>query len=140
MEPTAENMEDIWRDTRELIFRLGNGSLASFIALASACSSNSTSMLWDGVNDLELTKEGHRIIWCANPKLVHRYSKILETIIDAQKGEYLGCAALFARSSPLPLASAWSEPRDALKEQNIFSELLRWITAVARKQYFSCFP
>ena len=138
-EPNREIMERIWKDTRELIFRLGNGSLASFISFASACSSNSKSMIWDGINDLELIEDGNRLVWCANSNLERRYLEMLETVLEAQNGSYTGCAALFSRSSSLPLPSSSTDLANEFREHNVFSELLRWITAIARKQYFSRF-
>ncbi len=138
-QPSRQTMENIWRDTRELIFRLGNGSLTSFISLASACSSNSASMIWDGMSDIELINRDNRYTWCANDQLVKRYSQIFDNIVEFQNGEYSGCAALFARAKALPLSEKWADKVEITKEQNVFSELIRWITAVARKQYFSCF-
>ena len=138
-EPTMSILEQIWKDTRELIFRLGNGSLASFISLASACSSNSSSMIWDGIGDLELIEDNGRFVWCLNSNLENRYSKILTSVLESQNGSYTGCAALFSRSSALPLPIGDPESSNEVKEQNVFSELLRWITAIARKQYFCCF-
>jgi len=138
-EPTAPIIEQIWKDTRELIFRLGSGSLASFISLASACSSNSSSMIWDGTGDLELIEDNGRFVWCLNNNLEKRYSKILKSVLESQNGSYMGCAALFSRSAALPLPGSDPEWNNELKEQNVFSELLRWITAIARKQYFCCF-
>ena len=137
--PSRQIMENVWRDTRELIFRLGSGSLTSFISLASACSSDSASMIWDGMSDVELIKTDNRYTWCANDQLVARYSQIFDNIVQFQNGEYSGCAALFSRAKALPLSEKWADKVELKKEQNVFSELLRWITAVARKQYFSCF-
>ena len=138
-QPSRQTMENIWRDTRELIFRLGSGSLTSFISLASACTSNSASMIWDGMSDVELINRDNRYTWCANDQLVKRYSQIFDNIVEFQNGEYSGCAALFARAKALPLSEKWADKVEITKEQNVFSELIRWITAVARKQYFSCF-
>ena len=42
-DPESSEVEKIWADTRELIFRIGSGSLASFVSFASACSSSSSS-------------------------------------------------------------------------------------------------
>ena len=137
--PTRETLENIWRDTRELIFRLGSGSLASFISLASACSSDSASMIWDGMIDTDLIRKENRYIWRANDQLVERYSRIFKNVVQSQNDSYSGCAALFSRAKSLPLSEKWADKVETKKEQNVFSELIRWITAVARKQYFSCF-
>ena len=95
-QPSRQIIENIWRDTRELIFRLGSGSLTSFISLASACSSDSASMIWDGMSDIELISRDNRYTWCANDQLVKRYSQIFDNIIQFQNGEYSGlrCSVL----------------------------------------------
>jgi hypothetical protein len=134
--PDAAQMETLWAQTRELIFRIGGGSLSAFVALASACSSKSSAMAWDGAGDLGLGRRGERYVWMMNDNLYQRYQTILETVIDAQQGQYVGCAALYARVPPLPLAvSAADEARDAV----VFNEVLRWITAVARAEFFPVF-
>lgn len=138
-EPTRETVEQIWSESRELIYRIGSGSLAAFVSFASACSSQSTAMLWDGAGDLGLTRRGDRFVWTMNTALRSRYKALLGQISGDQHGHYVGCAALFTRAAALPLATAWADSIESDKDPIVFAELLRWITAVARKQYFPAF-
>lgn len=137
--PSREVVEQIWHDTRELFFRIGSGSLTAFVALASGCASQSEAMIWDGANDLCLTEREGGYMWAANDSLVARYRELESGIEADQQGHYVGCAALYARASALPLAPQWADEIDGSREQIVFAELLRWITAVARRQYFSAF-
>ena len=68
-----------------------------------------------------------------------RYKALLGQISGDQHGHYVGCAALFTRAAALPLATAWADSIESDKDPIVFAELLRWITAVARKQYFPAF-
>lgn len=138
-EATRADIERVWADTRELIFRVGAGSLSAFVAFASACSSNTSAMLWDGIDDLGLTRRDDGFEWVMNGQLEARYDALLETLVDGQQGVYLGCAALFARAPALPLATAWADTAPAGEDAIVFAELVRWIGAVARRQYFSLF-
>ncbi len=126
----------IWSDTRELIFKLGAGSLTSFVALASACSEDANELIWEGTSDLSIEKIGGQFIWKMNGAMNKRYNIILEKIEARQNKQYVGCAALHARSDPLPLSEKWSDPPSKDNDLSIFSELLRWVTAVANKNYF----
>ncbi|MEX2482074.1 MAG: hypothetical protein WD928_14550 [Gammaproteobacteria bacterium] len=128
--------EAVWTDTRELVFRIGSGSLAAFVAFASACSSQSGAMIWDGSGDLGLTRRAGRYAWTANADLSRRYRELLAEVEADQQGSYVGCAALFTRAAALPLAPAWADAVDANREQQVFAELLRWVTAAARRHYF----
>ncbi|MGR8920967.1 MAG: hypothetical protein ACU85V_15235 [Gammaproteobacteria bacterium] len=138
--PSRAAIEDVWADTRELIFRIGSGSLAAFVAFASACSSDSAAMRWDGAGDLGLTRRGERYAWTMNAALEARFEAMLARVQADQQGAYVGCAALYARAPALPLDSAWADPVDAERPQVVFAELVRWIAAVARRQYFPAFP
>ncbi len=137
--PTRAEIERIWDDTRELIFRIGAGSLAAFVAFASACSSTSGALLWDGTGDLGLAQRDGGYTWTMTPALVNRYRELLDEVIADQHGHYVGCAALYTRAPALPLAAQWADPVEAQREPNVFAELLRWLTAVARRQYFPLF-
>lgn len=128
--------EAVWSDTRELVFRIGSGSLAAFVALASACSSNAGAMIWDGASELGLGRRGDRYVWTASAALAKRYHALLAEVEADQQGHYVGCAALFARAAPLPLNPAWADAVDLDREQQVFAELLRWVTAAARRHYF----
>lgn len=137
--PDRATMEALWAHTRELVFRIGGGSLTAFVALASACSSNAAAMLWDGAGDLGLARRGERYVWMMNARLQERYAELLATVIAAQQGEYVGCAALYARARPLPLAAEFADAVDTTRPAIVFNEILRWITAVARAEYFPVF-
>ena len=132
-------MEQLWEQTRELIFRIGSGSLTAFVAFASACSSDAASMIWDGAKDLGLAVRDDRYVWTMNSSLLERYEHMLASIEESQQGRYVGCAALFARAEALPLSAAFADEVPAGRDPTVFSELIRWITAVARAEYFSEF-
>ena len=136
---TAADAERLWADTRELVFRLGGGSLAAFVALASACSSQAGAMIWDRAGELGLTLREGRHVWTMTPTLKHYYDEMLEEVAAAQQGHYVGCAALYARAPALPLAEQWADPVDTTREHQVLAELVRWITAVARAYYFPLF-
>lgn len=133
-------MDELWSATRELIFRIGGGSLIAFVSFASACSSRVDALLWDGMKDLSLAQTDGRYVWTMNDALFQRMLEMVNRIHLAQQGHYLGCAALYARAAPLALAGEQSEISDGARQPTIFSELVRWITAVARAQYFPVFP
>ena len=137
--PGRDDVESVWRDTRELLFRIGSGSLTAFVALASGCASSSEAMLWDGAADLGLARSDGRFTWTASAELAARFREIRADIIQGQQEHYVGCAALYARAPALPLAPQWADEIDRQRDQVVFAELLRWITAVARRQYFSTF-
>ena len=136
---TAADAEQLWIDTRELVFRLGGGSLAAFVALASACSSQAGAMIWDRAGELGLALREGRNVWTMTPALKRHYDEMLEEVAAAQHGHYVGCAALYARAPALPLAETWADPVDTAREQQVLAELVRWITAVARAYYFPLF-
>jgi len=136
---TTADAERLWADTRELVFRLGGGSLAAFVALASACSSQAGAMIWDRAGELGLMTRDGRHVWTMTPSLKRYYDEMLEEVAAAQHGHYVGCAALYARAPALPLAEQWADPVDATREQQVLAELVRWITAVARAYYFPLF-
>lgn len=138
-EPERDDIERIWHDTRELVFRIGAGPLAAFVAFASACSSTSGAMLWDGAGDLGLAERDGRYAWTMNAALAARYRTMFDRVAADQQGAFVGCTALYTRAPPLPLAPAWAEPAPAGREPSVFGELLRWMSAVARRQYFACF-
>lgn len=131
-----QGVESLWDQTRELIFRIGGGSLTAFVAFASACSSDANKMLWDGAGDLGLVEEGDRYVWVMNEALFARYNQILESIESSQESHYVGCAALFARSDPLALNIEFADDVPTGRDPSVFSEIIRWITAVARSEYF----
>jgi len=137
--PDRATAEAVWSDTRELVFRIGSGSLAAFVALASACSSNPGAMIWDGMSDLGLARRGDRHVWIASAALAERYRALLTEVEADQDGRYVGCAALFARAAPLALNRVWADAVDADRDQQVFAELLRWVTAAARRHYFPTF-
>ena len=138
-EADRPTMEQLWEQTRELIFRIGSGSLIAFVAFASACSSDAASMIWDGAKDLGLAVRDDRYVWTMNNTLLERYKQMLASIVASQQGHYVGCAALFARAEALPLSAEFADVVPAGREPTVFSELIRWITAVARAEYFSEF-
>lgn len=137
--PPRSEMETLWDETRELLFRIGSGSLAAFVALASACSSNSAALVWDGAFDLALARRAERHVWILNEDLHGRYRARLAQVEHAQQGCYVGCAALYARADALPLAVPPADPIDSERPAQVFSEMLRWVTAVARAEYFPLF-
>ncbi len=137
--PDRATMETLWEFTRELIFRIGGGSLAAFVALASACTSNPAAMFWDGADDLGLARRGERYAWMMNARAEERFRALLANVNDAQQGEYVGCAALYARTQPLPLSPDYADAIDPSRTPIVFNEILRWITAVARAEYFPQF-
>ena len=139
IELDRDTAEQLWEQTRELIFRIGGGSLAAFVAFASACSSNAAALRWDGAKDLGLAAPAGRYLWTMNSALLERYNEILTTVRESQQGHYIGCAALFARAKPLPLSPDFADAVTDDREPTVFSELIRWITAVARAEYFPQF-
>jgi hypothetical protein len=137
--PSRSMVESIWSDTRELIFRVGAGSLTAFVSFASALSSDPSAMVWEGCAKLSLTKEKERFVWTMDDELAKNITQIHKTISAHQGNEYYGCTALYAKTQPLPLNSQWADKVESNREQLVFSELIRWITAIARKQFFSTF-
>ena len=138
-EADRQTIEQLWENTRELIFRIGSGSLASFVALASACSSDSEAVLWDEAHGLGLASRGGRHVWTMNSSLVERFQQMFSDVRNAQQDHYVGCAALYARTDPLPLATEFAGVCEAGKQPTVFAEFIRWITAVARAEYFPRF-
>ena len=136
VEATRADVEKVWLDTRELIFRIGSGSLAAFVSLASACSENPNAMLWQAIDDLSLTKSESQYLWCANSALVDRFNRYLEQVRDSQQGHYVGCAALYTRVKKLKLRESGLSDSD---DTTAFAEILRWISLVAEDQYFPLF-
>lgn len=132
-------IDELWVATRELIFRIGGGSLIAFVSLASACTSRVDALLWEGMSDLQLARVDGRYVWTMNEALFQRMLEMVNRIHLAQQGHYLGCAALYARAAPLALLGEESDMSDGARQPTIFSELVRWITAVARAQYFPVF-
>jgi hypothetical protein len=126
----------VWSDTKDFLFKLGAGSLTAFVALASACSADTNELIWEGAADLSMEKIGGKFVWKMNGEMYNRYNIILKKIETRQNAHYVGCAALHARSAPLPLSEQWSDQPSKNGDLSIFSELLRWVTAVANKQYF----
>ena len=137
--PSRSMVESIWSDTRELIFRVGAGSLTAFVSFASALSSDPSAMVWEGCAKLSLAKEKERFVWTMDDELAKNITQIHKTISAHQGNEYYGCTALYAKTQPLPLNSQWADKVESNREQLVFSELIRWITAIARKQFFSTF-
>ena len=133
--PDTTTLELLWGHTRELMFRIGSGSLATFVAFASACSSQADALLWDGARDLGLSTVAGRPVWTMNDALFKRFVAMLGEVREAQQGHYVGCAALYARVAPLPLADDVADAADG-QQPTVFAELLRWLTAVARAEYF----
>ncbi len=138
-EADRATMERLWEQTRDLIFRIGSGSLTAFVAFASACSSDATQMIWDGARDLGMKRGDERYVWTMNSASLERFEQMLSSVQGSQQGHYVGCAALFARSQPLPLNTEFADAVPAGRDPTVFSELIRWITAVARAEYFSEF-
>jgi hypothetical protein len=132
-------IDELWAATRELIFRIGGGSLIAFVSFASACTSRVDALLWEGMNDLQLARVEGRFVWTMNEALFQRMLETVNRIHLAQQGHYIGCAALYARAAPLALLGEQSELGDESRQPTVFSELVRWITAVARAQYFPVF-
>jgi hypothetical protein len=132
------DVKKIWGTSRELMFAFGTGSLAAFVAFVSACSENTDELVWDGTQDLSLKKINNRFVWHMSVSMIERYHQILDTVADAQSNEYTGCAALYAKAKPLPLNTDWAQPPAG--QESVFSELLRWVGAIADKQYFSKLP
>lgn len=132
-------MDELWIATRELIFRIGGGSLIAFVSFASACTSRVDALLWEGMSDLSLAQVDGRYVWTMNDALFQRMLEMVNRIHLAQEGHYVGCAALYARAAPLALSGEVSDLSDGARQPTIFSELVRWITAVARAQYFPVF-
>jgi hypothetical protein len=131
-----ESAKRIWSDTRDLLFKIGAGSLTAFVALASACSADTDDLIWEGASDLSLKKIDGQFIWTMNKEMYGRYNIISNRIKTRQNDRYIGCAALHARSVPLPLSELWSDQPSKDNDLSIFSELLRWVTAAANRQYF----
>ena len=133
-------MAELWNTTREMIFRIGGGSLTAFVSFASACTSDAAALLWPGMNDLALARVDGRYVWTMNDALFQRMLATVNRIHLTQQGHYLGCAALYARAAPLVLAGEAENDGDAARRATIFSELLRWITTVARAEFWPLFP
>ena len=141
--PTRGQLERLWSMTRELIFRIGGGSLAAFVGLASACAERQSDLIWAGMHDLGLSEVESRWAWTMNEALFGRVLAMIKQIHLAQQGHYVGCAALYARAPALPLASDAvcdaANDVDGGRLPTIFGELVRWITAVAQVEYFPLF-
>ncbi len=133
-------MAELWNGTREMIFRIGGGSLIAFVSFASACTSRADALLWPGMNDLALARVNGRYVWTMNDALFQRMLATVNQIHLAQQGHYVGCAALYARAAPLALTGEHSDDGDGARQATIFSELVRWITTVAHAEYFPLFP
>lgn len=133
-------MAELWSATREMIFRIGGGSLIAFVSLASACTSRADALLWPGMNDLALARVDGRYVWTMNDALFRRMLETVNQLHLAQQGHYVGCAALYARAAPLALTGEHDDGGDSARQATIFSELLRWITTVARAEYLPLFP
>ena len=131
---------ELWNATREMIFRIGGGSLIAFVSFASACTSRADAMLWPGMNDLALARLDGRYVWTMNDALFQRMLATVNQIHLAQQGHYVGCAALYARATPLALTGEHDADVDATRQATIFSELVRWSTTVARAKFFPLFP
>lgn len=138
-EISRESLEQQWASARELIFRIGSGSLTAFVAFASACASDTKVLLWDGTADLGLAEHDGRTVWTMNAGLYDRYLQHVASVRDAQQGSYVGCAALYARTEPLPLDPAFADPLESGRQTTVFAEVLRWMTAAARAEYFPLF-
>jgi hypothetical protein len=134
-----DTMDELWSATREMIFRIGGGSLLAFVSFASACTSRVDALLWEGMTDLNLAKVDGRFVWTMNEAFFQRMLEMVNRIHLAQQGHYVGCAALYARAAPLALSGELSEISDGGRQPTIFSELVRWITTVARAEYFPVF-
>jgi hypothetical protein len=134
-----QKMEHLWENTRELLFRIGRGSLSAFVAFASACSSDSTAMLWDRADGLGLEAQGGRYLWTMNSVLLEHFAQMAAQVREAQRGHYVGCAALYTRTDPLPLTPRFADAVQGGRQPTVFAELIRWVTAVARAEYFPRF-
>ncbi len=132
-------MDELWIATRELLFRIGGGSLLAFVSFASACTSRIDAQLWEGMGDLHLAHVDGRFVWTMNEAFFQRMLEMVNRIHLAQQGHYVGCAALYARAAPLTLGGELSDLGDGAREPTIFSELVRWISVVARAEYFPVF-
>ena len=130
--PSRSMVESIWSDTRELIFRVGAGSLTAFVSFASALSSDPSAMVWEGCAKLSLTKEKERFVWTMDDELAKNITQIHKTISAHQGNEYYGCTALYAKTQPLPLNSQWADKVDSNREQLVFSELVRFGGSICR--------
>ena len=138
-DPSRQESEALWVSSRELIFRIGSGSLTAFVALASACTDDASAPLWANTVDLCLARNENGYEWAVNEHFQQRFDKIFSKIREKQRGEYVGCAALYARVDEFPLAGDDSSEESA-GESTAFSEVIRWVDTVARNNYYSLFP
>ena len=138
-DPSRQEMEALWVNSRELIFRIGTGSLTAFVALASACADDSSAPLWTNTADLSLVRNEDGYEWVVNEKFQQRFDNIFSKIRTKQQGEYVGCAALYTRVERLPLSVDGLSERSS-GESTAFSEVIRWVDTVARVNYFLQFP
>ncbi|MEQ9061009.1 MAG: hypothetical protein RLW61_16470, partial [Gammaproteobacteria bacterium] len=82
----VDDAERLWGDTRELVFRIGGGSLAAFVALASACSSQAGAMIWDRAGELGLCERDGRYAWTLSPAVEAYYDAMLGEVAAALQG------------------------------------------------------
>lgn len=136
-EPDAETVAAVWRDTRDAVFALGGGSLTAFVALASACASNPSAMVWDQLEGLSLSRLSTGYEWLVDASLIAAINQSVAAVSADQRGQFVGCAALFTRAQSLPLGTNDGAPDT--DKANAFGELLRWITRVAEQRYFVLF-
>lgn len=134
-DPSRAEIEALWLSARELIFRIGSGSLTSFVSLASACADDASAPLWANTADLSLIRNNGGYQWVVNEKFEERFNNIFHKIHENQRGHYVGCAALYTKVEGLPLSTGGPP----VGETTAFSETIRWIDAVAQKKYFSLF-
>jgi hypothetical protein len=92
------------------------------------------------MQELTLVRDGERHTWMMSAALFERVVEMVGRIHAAQQGHYVGCAALYARAAPLALAAPYADAVEDARQSVIFAELLRWMTAVARAEYFPLFP
>ncbi|MGR8947821.1 MAG: hypothetical protein ACU84Q_07230 [Gammaproteobacteria bacterium] len=135
-EPSRAEVEKAWVDTRELIFRIGSGSLVAFVSFASACTDDPNAMLWPNMDDLSLILQDDQYLWNANAALVERFKNYLQQVHESQQGHYVGCAALYTKVEKLKLRDTNEAART---ETTAFAEILRWISLVAENEYFPLF-
>lgn len=138
-DPTRTELEHVWADTRELVFRIGSGSLTAFVAFASACAPDTRVLLWDGTESLGLAERDGKHAWTMDGALHARYESLAADVAPSQRGQYVGCAALYTRTEPLPLDPRFALPVDPAQGATVFAELLRWTSAAAAAEFLPLF-
>lgn len=138
-DPSRAELEAVWQDTRELVYRIGSGSLTAFVAFASTCAPDTRVLLWDGTEELGLAPGSGKLAWTMSDAFHARYESFAAKVAAAQRGTYVGCTALYARTEALPLDPAFADPLGTDRHTTVFAELLRWMSAAARAEFLPLF-